>query len=99
VQATNTILHECISWKPAILLLYSEMIQHRSATVALMTLDAWVRTSRFAKLNVKAGPHLAYIFFLSILLVFSKLLCFAFFRSFLDCFPVISFLYRIDIHI
>jgi len=64
-----------------------------------MTLDAWVRTSRFAKLNVKAGPHLAYIFFLSILLVFSKLLCFAFFRSFLDCFPVISFLYRIDIHI
>jgi len=58
--------------------------------------DAWLRASCFAKLNVKTGHHLACISAFSILLVFSRSLCFT---IFLECFIVISFWYRIDIHI
>jgi len=34
VQATNTVLYDCTSWKPVILFLHIEMIQHRPTIVA-----------------------------------------------------------------
>ena len=48
--------------------------------------NSWVRISRHAEINVKIGPHLAYISVFSILLVFSSVL------RFLDCFPVLVLL-------
>ena len=83
VRATNTILHDCIPLKSAVLFLYSERIYNTEVYNSDLT-DGGARvwTSPLAKLNVKPSPHLAYISVFSILLVFSRLLLFFFLKSF-----------------
>ena len=87
-RATNTISHDCIPWKPAILCLHSQKIRH-----SLQQWRHWRRCKGanipFAKLNVKTRPRLAYILIFSIPLVYSRLLCFLRYRKFLERFPVI----------
>ena len=56
LQATNTISHDCTPWKSAILLLYSEITQHRSTTVAYLTWMHGHEPFCFAILNVKPRP-------------------------------------------
>ena len=84
MQATNTILHYCVPWKPAIFVQGEDTAQvyNSRATDG----DAWMQTTRHAELNVKIGPHFPYISVFSILLVFSSVL------RFLDCFPVLVLL-------
>jgi len=55
---TNTILQDCIPWKPAILILYNERIQPRSTTVTFLARVKLkgVRTFLLAKLKAKTGP-------------------------------------------
>jgi len=63
-------------------------------TRRVIDVNPWVQTSRLAELNVKTGPHLDYISAFSILLLFSRLLCFL---KVSGLFHVIWFWYSINI--
>ena len=83
-RPTNTILHNLLyrlPWKPAILYLCSERMQHRSTTAVYMTGRKGTNLP-LAKLNVKTGPTCSLYFCFQYSFGFQKIVVFRVFRKF-----------------